>query len=88
MHHNTYSRINITQIILRITRHISHSKGTRARSFDAQTFVMREKVASRIVEVRGRKLRVGDDAGAGDVDVGEDVGAVGEEDVGCCWGWG
>lgn len=50
---------------------------------------MREKVAARIVEVRGRKLRVGDDAGAGDVDVGENVGAVGEEDVGCCcccWG--
>lgn len=84
MHHNTYSRINITQIILRITRHISDSKGTRARSFDAQTFVMREKVAARIVEVRGCKLRVGDDAGAGDVDVGENVGAVGEEEVGCC----
>lgn len=49
---------------------------------------MREKVAARIVEVRGRKLRVGDDAGAGDVDVGENVGAVGEEEVGCCWGWG
>lgn len=84
MHHNTYSRINITQIILRITRHISDSKGPGARSFDAQTFVVREKVAARIVEVRGRKLRVGDDAGAGDVDVGENVGAVGEEDVGCC----
>jgi len=45
---------------------------------------MREKVAARIVEVRGCELRVGDDAGAGDVDVGENVGAVGEEEVGCC----